>query len=297
MADVEAAWATSADVGGGATGEEGGSQGGSQEGGRGESIRQEINGYTWPGIEHGEPPAPTYPYICYLAALRKGNLSLFREIERIDSEWYFPTLDRGAGSPLHAAASAGRLEVVRFLLSERATEINQQDRTRGLTPLHNVAARAHDTTRPYLELFDHLLENGADPNIEGDRGETVLEAAVEKGRGWKKGEVRNLLAASIEQHSGVEKKRAYRYNGPRIGREASEVIAAWNLSPKIEPASNWIPPPEPGEGGSQGMRRVTTDEGWRPSGTRVRKLTQREMEEQEKEADGFVVLDENGDVL
>ena len=108
---------------------------------------QSIGGFTWPGIEHGEPPrfkhsffevrktlhvltlTETFPLthsiVCnsrvtllgclirsmwqYIDALRFGNLERFKDIEEEAGDWWFPTLDRGAGAALHFAAESGQV--------------------------------------------------------------------------------------------------------------------------------------------------------------------------------------------
>jgi hypothetical protein len=82
--------------------------------------------------------------------------------------------------------------MVKFLVEERGAEVNQQDRKRGWTPLHRAARmcvtaaasaaacaylchvltragdavrRAHSRAFPYLEVFEYLLQQGADASI------------------------------------------------------------------------------------------------------------------------------------
>ncbi len=45
----------------------------------------------------------------YIDALRLGDLEQFREIEEVCGDWWFPTLDRGAGAALHFAAEHGQV--------------------------------------------------------------------------------------------------------------------------------------------------------------------------------------------
>ena len=107
---------------------------------------QEIEGFTWPGIEFGVPPSPKHSFYevslngnmhakelsfpplhlpnCngrprtllmrlapaqYIDALRLGDLERFNEIEAESGDWWFPTLDRGAGAALHFAADHGQV--------------------------------------------------------------------------------------------------------------------------------------------------------------------------------------------
>lgn len=63
-----------------------------------------------------------------------------------------------------------QMECVKFLVEERGVEINQQDITKGWTPLMRCARMAHYTTSPYLAVFEYLLTKGADASIMTDFG-------------------------------------------------------------------------------------------------------------------------------
>ena len=96
---------------------------------------QAIAGRTWSGIEFGEAPLYAYsffqvrrvrrrgvpgdttlnrhnPWLLtppqYADAVRVGDLALFKRIEEETSDWWFPTLDRGAGAALHFAVDHGQ---------------------------------------------------------------------------------------------------------------------------------------------------------------------------------------------
>ncbi len=45
----------------------------------------------------------------YVDALRLGDIDLFKEIEEESGDWWFATLDRGAGALLHFAAEHGQV--------------------------------------------------------------------------------------------------------------------------------------------------------------------------------------------
>ena len=60
-----------------------------------------------------------------------------------------------------------QLHCVKFLVEQRKVEVNQLDLNRGWTPLMRVAHMAHHTTSPYMAVFEYLLQQGADPSIEG----------------------------------------------------------------------------------------------------------------------------------
>lgn len=53
----------------------------------------------------------------YIDALRLGALQRFCQIEEQSREWWFPTLDRGAGAALHFAADHGQVTEVVTLMT------------------------------------------------------------------------------------------------------------------------------------------------------------------------------------
>ena len=88
----------------------------------------------------------------YIDAIRLDDLPRFRKLEQECREWWFPTLDRGAGAALHCAADHGRLEAARYLLEARGVEVNQRDIRRGWTPLMRCARVAHDKDAPHQQV-------------------------------------------------------------------------------------------------------------------------------------------------
>ncbi len=66
-----------------------------------------------------------------------------------------------------------QLHCVKFLVEQRKVEVNQLDLKRGWTPLMRVAHMAHHTTLPYMAVFEYLLQQGADPSIEGQASTLV----------------------------------------------------------------------------------------------------------------------------
>lgn len=48
----------------------------------------------------------------YVDALRLGDIELFKEIEEESGDWWFATLDRGAGALLHFAAEHGQVTLL-----------------------------------------------------------------------------------------------------------------------------------------------------------------------------------------
>ncbi|KAK9822714.1 hypothetical protein WJX81_007292 [Elliptochloris bilobata] len=184
-----------------------------------------------------------------------------------------------------------RLACVRFLVERRGAAVNQRDRVRGWTPLLRCAHMAHHTHAPFLGVFSYLLAAGADPALTGaglsdpttgDPGPqmTVLEAAVQQGRGWQAGQVRARLAALIQQHDHVSKQPATTYTGGDIGPLAAKVVAAWERRAPVVPPANWRPPPPAGYADAQGMR-LAAREPWRPAGQSDGSCTLRAMTEAE----------------
>jgi ankyrin repeat protein len=75
--------------------------------------------------------------------------------------------------PLHSAAAAKSLELVRLLV-EAGAPVNAQQQ-QGWTPLH--AAVQHND----VEMTRYLLANGADPKLQNDAGKSAIGLAAEQG--------------------------------------------------------------------------------------------------------------------
>ena len=225
-------------------------------------------------------------------------------------------LDRGAGCTLHFAVAHGAINSARFLLEERGMDakVNQQIRLNGYTSLHLCAQRVHDRSKPFLEMYELLLQHGADPEIltdeccdDGVRGgisapKCVYDLCVRRGKGWKEGRVAAVLRELEEKYKDVPKKLSQRYEGESIGAEAKKVFDEWNSMEKLYPPENWMPPPDCGYIGAIGMRPIDIqrdDHGWRPAGSEgdgsmfVREMTAEELKEQEREMDAFERLNED----
>lgn len=80
------------------------------------------------------------------------------------------TRDMAGWSPLHLAAKAGLVDVVRLLL-DRGAEINARD-DYGSTPLHRAVWHGRN------EVVNVLIGNGADLNLPDDSGKTGLDLAM-----------------------------------------------------------------------------------------------------------------------
>lgn len=78
--------------------------------------------------------------------------------------------DSGA-TPLHDAATTGKLEIARMLIGKGAP-VNLKDKETGATPLHQAASWGH------LEVVELLLEKGAELNAANKEGLTAMGAAA-----------------------------------------------------------------------------------------------------------------------
>lgn len=88
-----------------------------------------------------------------LEALRTRRPALARMLIRLGAD---PTYGTGSASPVHLAAAAGDVEMLRFLL-EHGVDVDRPIKW-GITPLHK--AREHHQR----EAEQFLLAHGADPN-------------------------------------------------------------------------------------------------------------------------------------
>lgn len=82
--------------------------------------------------------------------------------------------DSTGSVPLHAAAEKGNREIIAILLRHGA-DVNASDDMHGVTPLHVAIFSARAGT------VEYLLDNGADANYAGKRGQTPMRTAIEKG--------------------------------------------------------------------------------------------------------------------
>ncbi|PRW61553.1 Malonyl- -acyl carrier mitochondrial [Chlorella sorokiniana] len=226
-----------------------------------DGLRKAINGYTWPGIEFGEPPSCKHTFfepmllLQYVDALRFGDLERFRRIEAATQGWYWPELDRGAGAALHFACDHGQLEAVRFLVFEYLLQKGADPSLKSFSGPGPTPALKKPEQLPQPPL---LLSNA-----QGELG--VLDVATSKGFGWEPGAVRAELSRLIEQYRDVPKAPPTVYYGPGMAAPALALMAAWESLPKLYPPSNWRPPPPAGYVEAQGIRLASKDP-WRPAG-------------------------------
>jgi uncharacterized protein len=76
-------------------------------------------------------------------------------------------------SPLLSAAAKGQIKVVK-LLAERGADMNYRH------PITKMTAAAHAAYDGNNELLEYLLQKGADPNIKGRAGVTLIRLATDQ---------------------------------------------------------------------------------------------------------------------
>ena len=104
-------------------------------------------------------------------AAQAGKLEIVKFL--IDSNADPHAVKADSSTALHDAAYNGNVEVCQLLLDKNA-DINVPDED-GWTPLHYAAARGDDTA------FSFLIQRGADPDAKTDDGKTVYKLAFAEG--------------------------------------------------------------------------------------------------------------------
>ena len=80
----------------------------------------------------------------------------------MENDPYYWTQDNGAGGPVHFATTYKQIDMLHHVLRHCPAAVNQRD-PRGYTPLHRAAYLAQYDG--YLELYEYLLSEGADPTV------------------------------------------------------------------------------------------------------------------------------------
>jgi len=107
------------------------------------------------------------------SAAQNNQLSLLRSLVAEDAK-LINSVDADARTPLHWAASAGSIDLVRFLIDQQA-EVDKSD-SLGWTPLHIAVSAGHEN------VVQELIGAGADVNKKNDKGLTPLHYAASKSR-------------------------------------------------------------------------------------------------------------------
>ena len=123
----------------------------------------------------------------------------------METDPYFWTQDNGAGGPIHFATTYKQLDMVHHIVRNVPSCVNQRDH-KGYTLLHRATYLAQYDG--YLEIFEYLLSEGADPTITTidydpylDPGlKTPIEVAIQDDT------VRDRLQFLIDKYADVPKK-------------------------------------------------------------------------------------------
>jgi ankyrin repeat protein len=132
----------------------------------------------------------------FFSAIKMGNLEVVKSLidrKQVDPDF---TLDKGS-TPLIAAAAAGRIKVVEYLLRRRVN-INAQD-PHGTTALMWAVFKGH------RDVAKYLISKGADTKVIRDDGDTAMDIA----RKWRQNEIVAILKNAGNQEDGVTNKKSH----------------------------------------------------------------------------------------
>jgi len=149
------------------------------------------------------PPQPKFPPFSFYSCFRLGDPEQLKTIMETDP--YYWTQDNGAGAPIHFATTYKQLDMVHHIVRECPETINQRD-GKGFTALHRAAFLCQYDG--YLEIYEYLLSEGADPTIKTDDYDPYLnpgkkmpiEIAIEDE------EVRGKIKALEEKYASTAKR-------------------------------------------------------------------------------------------
>ena len=149
------------------------------------------------------PPQPKFQPFAFYSAVRLGDLEQLKLITSTDP--YFLTQDNGAGAPIHFAVTYKQLDMIHWLIREVPECVNLRD-SKGFTPLHRAAYLAQFDG--YLEIFEYLLSEGADPAIECEDYDPYLNPGRKTPARLvaKDVEVSERIEELIEKYAHVEKR-------------------------------------------------------------------------------------------
>jgi hypothetical protein len=128
------------------------------------------------------------------------------------------------GTPLHAAAFGGHVEVVLLLLKHVPVDIRSTEQHR--TPLHFAAAQGH------VEISRYLLNHGADVNAQQETGWTPLHLA---GYFWGLEFMRLLLDHGANPHARDDYSQTpYQMANSQRRQEISQLLSEYGFKPEGE---------------------------------------------------------------
>ncbi|PPQ84008.1 hypothetical protein CVT25_000554 [Psilocybe cyanescens] len=107
------------------------------------------------------------------SAAQKNQLPLLRTLLAEDPK-LVDAVDVDDRTPLHWAASSGSIDIVQFLIDQKA-EVDKADGS-GWTPLHIAVSAGNES------VVQELIGAGADVNRKNDKGLTPLHYAASKSR-------------------------------------------------------------------------------------------------------------------
>ena len=118
---------------------------------------------------------------------------------------YYWTQDNGAGAPVHFAVTYRQIDMLHHILRNCPVAINQRD-PRGFTPLHRAAYLAQYDG--YLEIYEYLLSEGADPSLRTDDFDPYLDPGTKLpvDVAIKDDATRDAIRALEEKYASVPKK-------------------------------------------------------------------------------------------
>ena len=168
------------------------------------------------------PPQPKFEPFAFYSCFRLGDPEQAAII--MDTDPYYWTQDNGAGGPVHFATTYKQIDMLHHIIRNCPQAINQRD-IRGFTPLHRAAYLAQYDG--YMELYEYLLSEGADPAVLTEDYDpylnpgrkTPVEVAI------KDGPTRDALRFLEEKYADTPKK-------PRAHPDIGDWWALYDYGPE-----------------------------------------------------------------
>ncbi|KAL6893649.1 hypothetical protein ACP4OV_007747 [Aristida adscensionis] len=138
----------------------------------------DLNTRVFLALKSKLPYGDTSPRMDFFEAAVTGDLRRLREMASGKDPEEMARLASacvGTQGPLQAAARAGKIDVVRYMVEELGFDINGGSADLGVTALSAAALGGQ------LDTVSYLLDNGADPNKKDDSGSVPLHCAAKYG--------------------------------------------------------------------------------------------------------------------